>query len=275
MPENILDRILQTKRKEVAQLKQRVTLEQLADQARSAPRPRNFFSALTRTPRRRINLIAEVKRASPSAGIIREDFDPVAIARQYADAGADALSVLTDQQYFQGDLDYLRAIREQVDLPLLRKDFIIDPIQVYESRVAGADAVLLIAAALPVGLLADLMILATELRMTYLLEVHGVEELMEIRSMVGFPLPSYGLLGINNRDLTTFTVDLKTTLRLRELAGEGVPVISESGIKTSHDVQRLREAGVCGILVGESLMRQDDLAAAVAELIGPEPPDNQ
>lgn len=266
---NILDRILQTKRKEVEQLKQTVSTDEMAALARQAPRPRNLFSAMTRKPRRRINLIAEIKKASPSAGVIREDFDPVAIGRQYEQAGADALSILTDEPYFQGSLEYLKAVRAEVDLPILRKDFIIDPIQIYQSRAAGADAVLLIAAALSVGQLADLMILATELRMTCLVEVHGADELMEIRSMVGFPLPSYGLLGINNRDLTTFHVDLNTTLRLLELAGEGVPVISESGIRSRQDVERLRQAGVKGILVGESLMRQDDLAAAVEELVGP------
>ena len=271
MPQNILDRILQTKRKEVADLQATVGLEALREQAGQAPPPRNFYQALTRKPRRELNLIAEVKKASPSAGVIRPDFDPVAIAQAYQAAGADALSVLTDEPYFQGSLDYLVAIRQAVTLPLLRKDFIIDPIQIYQARAAGADAVLLIAAALSPGELMDLMILATELRMTCLLEVHGMDELLSVRSMVGFPLPKYGLLGINNRDLTTFHVDLNTTLRLVELAGEGVAVISESGIRTRDDVRRLAQAGVRGVLVGESLMRQPDIGRAVEDLLGPMP----
>jgi indole-3-glycerol phosphate synthase len=164
----------------------------------------------------------------------------------------------------------VKAVRRAVDLPVLRKDFIIDPYQVYESRAAGADAVLLIAAALPVGELADLMILATELRMTVLVEVHDADELMQVRSMIGFPHAAYGLLGINNRDLTTFKVDLNTTIRLAELAGEGVPIVSESGIKTRSDVARLAGAGVRAVLVGETLMRAGDVSAEIERLLGPE-----
>ncbi|MFA6135115.1 MAG: indole-3-glycerol phosphate synthase TrpC [Phycisphaerae bacterium] len=272
MPQNILQTILETKRKEVEQLRRDVTLESLQAAAAAAPPAMNFFSAVTQTPRRTVNLIAEVKRASPSAGVIRQDFDPVAIARRYADAGADAISVLTDEQYFQGKLDYLRDIRAAVTVPLLRKDFIIDPWQVYQSRAAGADAILLIAAALPLGTLMDLMILATELRMTVLVEVHDMTELMGVRQMVGMPLPAFALLGINNRNLNTFHVDIATTLRLAELADMGdrrLPVVSESGIKTRRDVEKLAAAGVQAILVGETLMRQDDIAAAVEDLLGP------
>ena len=270
MSRNILDRILETKRKEVAELRASVSMDELAARAAAAPRARNFFAAVTKPPRRRaVNLIAEIKKASPSAGVIRADFDPPAIARQYAAAGADAISVLTDEQYFQGSLDYLRAVRAAVDLPILRKDFIIDAAQVYEARAAGADAVLLIAAALPSGELLDLMILAAELRMTTLVEVHEAGELLQIRSAIGFPLRTYGLLGINNRDLTSFQVDIATTTRLASLASEGTPIVSESGIKTRSDVTRLAAAGVCAVLVGETLMRQDDIVAAVEELLGP------
>ncbi|MGC9455566.1 MAG: indole-3-glycerol phosphate synthase TrpC [Phycisphaerae bacterium] len=267
MAGNILDKILQTKRKEVAALRDAGDAEFWKARAVEAGRPRNFFAAVTKRPRNLLNLIAEVKKASPSAGVIRDDFDPAVIARSYADAGADALSVLTDREYFQGDLDYLRAAREATDLPVLRKDFIIDPLQVYEARWAGADAILLIAAAMPPGELLDLMILATELRMTVLVEVHGADELMRIRSMVGFPLPSYGLLGINNRDLTTFKVDLNTTLRLAELTDD-TPLVSESGIRSREDVMRLKRAGVSAILVGETFMRSGDIASAVRELVG-------
>ncbi|HUU58913.1 MAG TPA: indole-3-glycerol phosphate synthase TrpC [Phycisphaerae bacterium] len=269
MSQNILHAILETKRKEVAELRRRCSLEELRAAARAAPRARNFYTAVTKPPRRALNLIAEAKRASPSAGVICEDFDAVRIARQYESAGADALSVLTDATYFRGSLEDLRAVREAVSLPILRKDFLIDPLQVYESRAAGADAILLIAAALPPGTLADLMILAAELRMTVLLEVHEADELLQVRSMVGFPHRSYSVLGINNRDLTTFRVDINTTIRLIELAGEGVPVVSESGIRTPRDVERLRAAGVKALLVGETLMRSNDVAASVAELLGP------
>lgn len=269
MSENILQRIMQTKQQEVAQAKADRPLGQLRDQAGALPRCRNFFSAISSKPVRRVNLIAEVKKASPSAGIIREDFDPVAIARTYEQAGASALSVLTDEQYFQGRLEYLTQIKQAVSLPLLRKDFILDPYQVYQSRVAGADAILLIAACLQPSTLMDLVILATELSLTTLIEVHDADELMQVRSLVGFPQANYVLLGINNRDLKTFTTDLATTLRLAELVDDRSTLVSESGIHTGQDVQRLRAAGVRGILVGESLMRSDDIAGKIADLLGP------
>lgn len=268
MSRNILQAILETKRKEVAALLAEVGTDRLCAQAAEADPPRNFFAAVTKPRKGSVNLIAEVKKASPSAGVIREDFDPVAIAQAYAAAGADALSVLTDETYFQGSLDFLRDVRAAVDLPVLRKDFIIDAAQVYQARAAGADAILLIAAALPVGQLADLMILATELRMTVLLEVHGADELMQVRSMVGFPHESYSLLGINNRDLTTFHTDVANTLRLRDLVGDDVPVISESGIGTADDIRRLAAANVQAVLVGETFMRQPDIETAVRELMG-------
>ncbi len=269
MPQNILDRILKTKRKEVQALRRAADLEALKSEAAGAGRVRNFFTAVTKKPRGLVNLIAEVKRASPSAGVICEQFDPVGIARQYEAAGADALSVLTDEQYFQGHLEHLTAVRQAVALPVLRKDFIIDAAQVYESRAAGADAILLIARTLKPGKLMDLMILATELRMTVLVEVHRPDDLMQVRSMVGFPHKSYGLLGINNRDLSTFKVDISTTTRLGELAGPDAAIVSESGIKTRADVQRLVAAGVRAILVGQTLMQCHDMSACVAELVGP------
>jgi indole-3-glycerol phosphate synthase len=269
MAQNILQTILETKRKEVADLTGQRPLEEWKKLALQAEPARNFYSAITSKPRRKVNLIAEVKKASPSAGVICEDFDPVAIARAYQRGGASAISVLTDRDYFQGSLDYLRQVKEAVDLPVLRKDFLIDPVQIYEARWAGADAVLLIAAAMEPGRLLDLMILATELRMTCLIEVHGADEILSFRSAVGFPLPKYGLLGINNRDLTTFEVDLGTTLRLAELAGTGVPIVSESGIKTADDIKRLAAAGVQGVLVGETLMRSGDLTEGIEALLGP------
>ncbi len=267
MAKTILDTILETKRKEVASLLASVSLDDLKAQAKDAPRARNFFTAVTKEPAGRVNLIAEVKKASPSAGVIREDFDPVAIATEYEAAGADALSVLTDEQYFQGSLEFVRQIRSAVDLPILRKDFIVDAAQVYQARAAGADAILLIAAALKPAELLDLMILATELRLTTLVEVHDADELLNMHSAVGFPHPGYGLLGINNRNLATFDVDIGTTIRLAGLA-EDTPLVSESGIKTGQDVERLAAVGVKAILVGESLMRSENIAEAIKDLIG-------
>src|SRR3954451_9965698 len=215
---SVLDEILQTKRDEVAHRKTTVPVEQLKETIDTLGRPRNFFQAVTKKGPKPLNLIAEVKKASPSAGVIRADFDPVTIARSYAAGGGDALSVLTDEKYFQGHLSYIHAVRDAVKLPVLRKDFIIDPYQVYESRAAGADAMLLIAEALQINELIDLQILATELHMTCLIEVHDMDNLIRVRDrVIGFPHRSYSLLGINNRDLRTFKTDLGTTLRLAEL----------------------------------------------------------
>ncbi len=269
MARTILHEITETKRKEVAAAKQARPTETLIRQCRNLPRCRNFYRAISRRPARAVNLIAEVKKASPSAGVIRTDFDPVAIARTYEAAGASAISVLTDETYFQGSLAYLTQVRQAVGLPVLRKDFIIDPYQVYESRAAGADAVLLIAACLQTGPLTDLLILASQLSLTCLIEVHDADELLRVRSLAGFPAGGYVLLGINNRDLTTFTTDIATTLRLADLVDGRDILVSESGIHTHADVERLAAAGVRGILVGESLMRSDDIAAKIGDLLGP------
>lgn len=266
----ILDKIILTKRDEVMKARSATSIEQLKAAIPGLPRPRNFFTAVTKTPKRPVNLIAEVKKASPSAGVIRADFDPVAIAKAYAAAGADALSVLTDEQYFQGHLSYIKAIREAVDLPVLRKDFIIDEYQIYEARVAGADAILLIAECLETSQLIDYQILATELNLTCLIEVHDMENLIRVRDrVIGFPHRGYSLIGINNRDLRTFTTSLGTTLRLAELVENRDVLVSESGINTRQDVDRLAAAGVRAILVGESLMRSPDIGAKVQELLGP------
>ena len=266
---SILDQILDTKRREVALAKSQTPIQELKARIAESQRPRNFFRAITKPGERRVKLIAEVKKASPSAGVIRADFDPVAIARAYADAGADALSVLTDEPYFQGKLDDLRAVRAAVNLPVLRKDFIIDAYQVYESRAAGADAVLLIAECLETSHLIDLQILATELNMTCLIEVHDVENLMRVRDQViGFPHRSYSLLGINNRDLRTFRTDLGTTLRMCELVADRRVLVSESGIKTARDIRKLADAGVAAVLIGEELMRSGDIKAKIAEMFG-------
>lgn len=264
---SILDQIIATKRQEVAQRQSVVSLQALKDAVPSLPRPRNFFQAVTSPGKKKLNLIAEIKKASPSAGIIREDFDPVALAKQYAAGGADALSVLTDETYFQGKLEYLQLVREAVSLPVLRKDFIIDPYQVYESRYAGADAILLIAESLETSTMIDLQILATELNMTCLIEVHSLENLMRVRDhVIGFPHRSYSLLGINNRDLSTFKTDLGVTLRMAELVADQRVLVSESGINTRWDIAKLADAGVAAVLIGESLMRATDIPAKIAEL---------
>ena len=270
-----LQQILDAKRTEVERRRAEVPVEQLKERISELGRPRNFFAAVTAkpraaTPRRRLNLIAEVKKASPSAGVIREEFDPVAVARDYADAGASALSVLTDGPFFQGKLEFIHAVRDEVKLPVLRKDFIVDLYQVWESRAAGADAILLIGEALRTNELIDLQILATELNMTCLIEVHKLETLMRIQdAVIGFPHKSYSLLGINNRNLETMQTDLGTTLRMVELVADRTILVSESGIRTAADARKLAAAGVRSVLVGESLMRSGDVGAKVRELIYP------
>lgn len=263
---NILDNIVADKREEVKQRRSQVSLEQLRDLAVSKPRCRNFYKAVTKRNPRGINVIAEVKRASPSAGVICKDFDPVAIAQTYERCGADAISVLTDEKYFQGKLEYLEQVKQAVSVPVLRKDFIVDMWQVYESRVAGADAILLIAEALRPGDLIDLMIAAGELGLTVLVEVHEADTLLAVRSMIGFPRRGYSVLGINNRDLTTMKVDLGTTIRLSGLLDAGSDLVSESGIKTRNDVRKLKSAGVRAVLIGQTLCEQPDIAAKFAEL---------
>lgn len=266
----ILSDIIAAKREEVARRRAERPLDALREALADLPRPRNFFRAVTRKTGKTLNLIAEIKKASPSAGVIREDFDPVAIARAYEAAGADALSVLTDEKFFQGRLEYIAAVRQAVSLPVLRKDFIIDPYQVYETRAAGADAILLIAECLDISQLTDLQILATELNLTVLIEVHDMDNLIRVRDrLVGFPHRGYSLLGINNRDLRTFRTDLGTTLRLAELVEDRSVLVSESGIATRQDVLRLAEAGVRAVLVGETLMRSGDIAATIASLFAP------
>ena len=268
---DLLARIMADKKEEVAAARRRVSLKELEKRAAACDRPRNFFAAVTR-PKGRLRVIAEVKKASPSAGVLRPEFDPVAIARAYCDGGAAAISCLTDAKYFQGSLDDLAQISRAVPLPVLRKDFIIDPYQIYEARAAGADAVLLIAECLEEHQLIDLLILATELNLTTLVEVHDVENLLKVRPHIGFPHPSYTLLGINNRNLRTMTTDLAHTLRLLEMVDDPSILVSESGIRTSKDVARLRAAGVHRILVGEYLMRQPDLVAALHDLIADNDP---
>jgi indole-3-glycerol phosphate synthase len=265
---SILDKIIADKRAEVRTRRSQVSLDELRRQIHSMPRCRNFYKAVTKPNHRGINVIAEVKKTSPSAGLIREDFDPVKIAQTFEKCGADAISVLTDEKYFQGRLEYISQIRQEVDLPVMRKDFLIDSWQVYESRAAGADAILLIAEALKPGELIDLMIVAAELTLTVLLEVHQADSLMEVRSMIGFPKKGYSVLGINNRDLTTMQVDLNTTSRLAGLLDNRNELVTESGIKTRADVEKLMSVGVKAVLIGQTLCEHPDIEEKFAELFG-------
>jgi indole-3-glycerol phosphate synthase len=259
----ILDEILEHKRQEVEAARRRLPAEPLARLAEQvSERPRGFRDALMRGDPPRI--IAEIKRRSPSRGEIRADFEPVGIARAYAEAGAAALSVLTDEHYFGGHLDFLEKVRRAVELPLLRKDFVVDAYQVDESRVRGADAVLLIAAAFPgrqgLAKLGALRDRAGERGLDVLIEVHDEAELEGVLEL------GADLVGINNRDLRTFQVDLGVTERLAARVPEGVVLVAESGIFTRRDVSRLESAGAHAFLVGEALMREADIASALSRL---------
>ena len=257
----VLAQILTHKADELADARFRVPLAEMKARASDAKPALPLESRLRRADNR-VGLIAEVKKASPSAGVIRADFDPVKIAQIYQDSGADCLSVLTDEHFFQGSLDYLTAIRAEVDLPLLRKDFTIDPYQIYEARAAGADAVLLIVAALTPAQVAEFAGMAQELGMAALVEVHTEDE-MEVALDANATL-----IGINSRDLKTFVTDLAVIERLAATAPAGVTLVGESGIKAPADVARLQAAGVHAILVGETLMRAPDIAGAVRDLVG-------
>ncbi|MEA3209180.1 MAG: indole-3-glycerol phosphate synthase [Chthoniobacter sp.] len=259
MPANRLQQILEVKAREVARLLPRCEFLRAAALQRNDLRP--FALALDRGPDA-LGLIAEVKKASPSAGVIVADFDPEAIARQYEAAGAHAVSVLTDEEFFQGHLSYLTRIRQAIKLPCLRKDFIIHEAQIFEAAVAGADAILLIVAALDQPQLEALHRVAESCQLDVLVEVHTGEELDRALEIGAH------LIGINNRSLTTFEVDLATTEQLSEEVPDGVILVSESGLKTRADTRRVFESGCQAILVGESLMRTGDIAAQVEALLG-------
>jgi indole-3-glycerol phosphate synthase len=259
---NFLAEIFSYKQEEVVQLQQHYGLKDLQDRVKKASPCHNFQQALQQSDRQP-SLIAEVKKASPSRGIIRADFDPVAIAQTYQRAGANCLSVLTDTRFFQGSFENLHQIRQAVELPLLCKEFIINPIQVYLARLAGADAVLLIASLLSVEKLGELLCLIQELGMEALVEVHNLAELDRVLS-----LPSVRLVGINNRNLATFTVDLTTTETLLAsrrdiLQDRGITTISESGLHDRAQLDRVISWGVDAVLVGEALVKQPDIDRAV------------
>lgn len=253
---SILDKIVAHKIKEIASSPK---VDWAPD---SVAPPLDFLAALKRgNQSEQVSLIAEVKKASPSKGVIREDFDPVSIARTYADAGASCISVLTDEHFFQGHLDFLRAIRAAVDIPLLRKDFILAESQVYEARMAGADAVLLIAECLEPARLKKLHDLIVDLKMTPLVELYDEKNVDAVLAC------EPKLVGVNNRDLKTFEVDLMHSIRVKSQFPDSTTFISESGIFTHQDVQLMQQHAVDAILVGESLMRNEDVGAAVKRLL--------
>lgn len=256
----ILDEIIAHKKEELAETKRRVPFSDIKAKAWDAEPTRGFEKLLSAEGE--IRLIAEVKKASPSRGVIRENFDPADIARIYAKSGASCISVLTEEKYFQGKLEYLGQIRTAVKLPLLRKDFIIEEYQIYEARAAGADALLLIAACLDRQQIQDFLGITAELDLDVLVESHTYKELD--RALVA----GASLVGVNNRDLSTFNVSLQTTIDLLQDIPDDRTVVSESGIKTREDVLTLQKAGVDAILVGESLMREKDVGKKVKELLG-------
>jgi indole-3-glycerol phosphate synthase len=262
MVADILARILDWKRQEVAGAKQVVALAELRQRVATLPPTRSLQHALLAQPDQKPRIIAEVKKASPSAGLIRADFDPVAIASIYARHGAAAISVLTDNKFFQGEQRFLTAIRQHVQVPLLRKDFVVDAYQLYEARWYGADAVLLIAAALDVPQLVDLAALSQELGLEPLVEVHTAAELEKALEC------SCRIIGVNNRDLHTFRTDIATTLDLLRHIPPGYLVVSESGLQDHATLARLASHGVAAFLIGESLMRESDIGAKLDALRG-------
>ena len=266
---DILRKILDHKAREIAEQSERLPMKELGRRAEHAPPPRDFAAALeARIAAGAAAVIAEVKRASPSKGLLRADFDPAAIARSYEGGGAACLSVLTDTAFFQGGEEHLREAREACALPVLRKDFMIDAYQVYEARAMGADCMLLIAAALGDAQMVELAGLATHLGMDVLVEVHDAGELDRALAL-GAPL-----VGINNRDLRSFETRLETTLDLLDRIPAGHRVVTESGIHTPEDVARMRAAEVHAFLVGEAFMRAEDPGSRLAELFGTTPPNS-
>lgn len=260
----ILDEIVANKRVELARWQEERPIELLAQGVLNAPPVRNFRQALVQQNppgSQTFRVIAEIKRASPSKGLLRKEFDPVAIAKTYESCGAAAISVLTDRNYFQGDLEYLKQVREATTVPLLMKDFIIDPYQLYQARIYGADAVLLIAALLSSAQLAQFLNRAAGLGLSSLVEVHSNEELN--RALAA----NAEIIGINNRDLRTFQVTVETTRRLAPLIGPGKIVVSESGIDSRAVMAFLAQQGVHAFLIGEAFMRAEDIGAALRSLL--------
>lgn len=254
--DTILDKILAQKVEEVAAAKNRLPLADIAQKAEASPKPNDFTGALRRDT---VALIAEVKKASPSKGILIEDFDPLAIGKAYAENGAAAISILTDEKFFMGHLDYLRLLSRELPIPTLRKDFVIDPYQVYEAREAGAAAVLLIVMALEDSQMAELHALITELGMAALVEVHNEEELERALKL------NAKLIGVNNRDLKTFHVDMGTTERIAKICPPEITLVAESGMKSAEDIAAMGRLGASAVLIGEGLVTSGKLAETIRE----------
>ena len=259
---SVLTQICTDKKDHIARQKAQTPLADLQSRIRDVPPPRGFIHSLAQAHQNgRTALIAEVKKASPSKGVIRDDFDPSAIARIYADGGATCLSVLTDEPYFQGHDDFLKAVKDAVTLPVLRKDFMLDPYQIYESRALGADCILLIMAALTDPQAQEFYTLSKELGMDVLVEIHDAEELDRALTL------SPEMIGVNNRNLKTLDVDLQTGLTLAAQIPDTVLKVAESGISDPQEIERFQKAGYRAFLVGESLMRQDNIAQALKNLL--------
>jgi indole-3-glycerol phosphate synthase len=254
--DTILDKILAHKVEEVAAAKSRLPLDELCEKAEASPKPKDFTGALRRNT---VALIAEVKKASPSKGVLIEDFQPLEIGKAYAENGAAAISILTDEKFFMGHLDYLRLLSRELPIPTLRKDFIIDPYQVYEAREAGASAVLLIVAALEDTQMADLHALIESLGMAALVEVHNEEELERALKL------NVTLIGVNNRDLKSFHVDMGTTERIAKLCPPHITLVAESGMKSVEDVAAMGRIGASAVLIGEGLVTSGKLAETIRE----------
>lgn len=257
---NILEEILENTRQEVAVLKKIMPFEQLREMPGFQ---RHCFSLMKALHREEMSIIAEIKKASPSKGVIRKDFDPYALAREYAENGASAISMLTDKKYFQGNIRFISDVRASGSLPILRKDFIVDSYQLTEAKAFGADAVLLIAAALEPKQLCDLHAEANELGLDCLVEVHNEQELESL------DLKQVKIVGINNRNLSDFTIDVTTTLRVASKIPKGITIVSESGISNRTDIDHLLSHGIHAVLVGESLMRAESPGKALKSLLTP------
>lgn len=259
---NILDKILATKKDEIRRAKSLISLKELISKIKNINDERNFIQAIkAKHDNQSQAIIAEIKKASPSKGIIREFFDPVQIANSYQSGGAACLSVLTDKDYFQGDLNYIQEIKKECHLPVLRKDFIIDPYQIYESKASGADCILLIAAALELSEMKEFESIASTLNMSVLVESHNIQELEKALELDTI------LIGINNRDLKTFKVSLQTSLDLKKRIPSDKIVIAESGIFTSNDIHLMNQSDISTFLIGEAFMKDADPGKSLKNLI--------
>ncbi len=265
---NILQQIVADKRIEVERQKSQTPHADVVAEARSTNPPRDFKAALTQPTPAGIHLIAEIKRKSPSAGVIRDSFDPARIAEVYQSAGASAISILTDEKYFDGRLEYIDEVRKVTDLPLLRKDFTIDAYQIAQARVAGADAILLIAEVLSPVEIAEFANIAADFGLSALVEAHNEKELQGVLDVFAASFPANVIIGINNRDLTIQKTDIATTAQLAKMLDASMTIVSESGIHTRDDVINVQQAGAQAILVGESILKAEDINGKVNELLG-------